>query len=68
MGKLMGYVEIIHKDGSGIRIDEQGVKEATFDICSKCGEVKDMINGFTVGFHGLSLLWVCVDCKGVVHL
>ena len=53
----MGYVEIIHKDGSGIRIDEQGINETTFDTCGKCGEFKDMANGFTVGFHGLSLLY-----------
>ena len=64
----MGYVEIIHKDGSGIRIDEQGINETTFDTCGKCGEFKDMANGFTVGFHGLSLLWVCVDCTGLVQL
>ena len=64
----MGHLEIIYKDGSGIRMDDRGVSESTFETCTVCEEVKDVKDGFTVGFHGLSLLWVCADCKGVVQL
>jgi hypothetical protein len=56
----MGYVEIIYKDHSGLRIENGDVKEMAWDYCGVCREIKasDTAGSFELG------TFICHSCLG----
>lgn len=64
MGLVMGYIEIIRPDGTGLtnkRTNE--LTEARFDTCDKCGEVKNIEGGRMVEQAGEFIMWWCYECR-----
>ena len=64
VGLIMGYIEIIRPDGSGLsnkRTNE--LTEARFDTCDKCGEVKNIEGGRMVEQAGEFIMWWCYECR-----
>ena len=55
----MGFVEIIYKDHSGIRLENNEMKDFNWDYCGTCRELVD-------GSRGSSELgtFICYKCLG----
>ena len=58
----MGFVEIIYKDGSGLRIEEGKIEPMTYDYCAVCREIKLT----TEGDAGELGTFICHACLGWV--
>ena len=59
----MGEMEMIFKDGSGIHFGQDVTTHMEYHSCDFCNQLQPQIGGIDVSTHGLSLLWMCRDCK-----
>lgn len=56
----MGYVEIIYKDHSGLRIEDGKIEDMTWDYCGVCREIKQSGQGDAAELG----TFICYSCLG----
>ena len=56
----MGYVEIIYKDGSGLRLEGGKIKEMAYEYCGVCRSIKRSTQGDSAELG----TFICFDCLG----
>lgn len=59
----MGYVEILYKDHSGIRIEGGKMEDMSWDYCGVCRSIMNSDNG---GTHELGT-FICHKCLGTAN-
>jgi len=58
----MGYVEIIYKDRSGLRLEGGKIQEMAWDYCGNCREIKEQ----GAGSYELGT-FICLSCLSPNH-
>ena len=59
---MMGDMEMIFPDNSGIVFTEEGVEPEVYDYCDKCGKLINDRYLFRYPHNGVDLIWIRRNC------
>ena len=64
--QIVGDMELIYSDGSGLIFTDNGVKPAWFTHCDGCGKEHNIHNMRSImQYPDYDVIWLCKDCNTV---